>query len=679
MAGVIITTVHGVGQKCMKIKESGSYDFRNIRKIRILPASAGRKKKIRYLDAVTAFDIETTLIRKYRQSVLYHWQFQIRSTTITGRTWEEFRLFYDKLNKEIPDDVYLVVFVHNLSYEFQYLKSIIPVDDLFAMDKRKILYFRSGKLEFRCSYLLTNMSLSRFTSSMKVKDKKLSGFDYRKQRFPWTAMSEEEIHYCINDVRGLQQAIKKKMLLDGDTLYTIPLTSTGYSRRLAKLALMPERKSIRKMLPDVEIFRALRDEFRGGDTHAHRINSNILIRARDDMPIESWDISSSYPSVMLTEKFPGKFYPAEPQYLINYINYGKACLFYISMTNIRLKDPQHGDPYLSKAKCMNIVNADYDNGRILKAESIRTCLNEIDFSIVYSEYDFDSYIVDQLWIADKKMLPDNFRKLLKETYEKKTQLKGIKGSEYEYNHSKALFNSYYGMMVQNPCKPDYIYNPEAGLISEDFDRSEQDLINEYQRTGWLPYQWGVWVTSYARLKLHKGIHCVDPLDFLYCDTDSVKCLGDNTAAFEQLNQEYLNDDLSALDPSGRRHYIGIFEKEENYRSFKTMGAKKYAYQDQEGKLHITISGVNKKLGAEELKSIERFKEGFIFRKAGGTESIYNDDPEIKEIRIQGHTLPIISNIAILESTYTLGLTEEYRRLLNFLNESDIRYSLHYER
>lgn len=187
------------------------------------------------------------------------------------------------------------------------------------------------------------------------------------------------------------------------------------------------------------------------------------------------------------------------------------------------------------------------------------------------------------------------------------------------------------------------------------------------------------VTSYARLKLHKGIHCVKPDQFCYCDTDSVKCLGDHSAEFEKLNQEYFREDLSAPDRDGNLHYIGLFEFEETYKRFKTLGAKKYAYEDQDGKLHITVSGVSKSKGAAELKSIERFNEGFIFRKGGGTESVYNDDPEIKEIRIQGHVQKITSNVAIIESTYTLGLSPDYKRLLNFLNSTDIRYSLHYER
>lgn len=665
------------------IKTADTYNTRIIGRLPI-QKKAGRKKRGQpdYIDCVTAFDIETTLIKKYKQSVLYHWQFQIKTTTITGRTWEDFRRLYDRLQESIPDETMLVCYVHNLSYEFQFLKSIIPVDSVFAMDKRKILKFCSGKIEFRCSYLWTNQSLDRFLKSMDVRNKKIKGFDYSKKRYPWTPLNKAELQYCINDVKGLTQAIIKKLKADGDNLYTVPLTSTGYSRRLAKEALKGYRRIIWRWIPsDVAIFRAMRDEFRGGDTHAHRKNANRLLRIGmygvEEMG--GMDISSSYPAQLMREKFPKEFIPAEPQYLIDYINYGKACLFYISFDNIRLKNDDFGDPYLSKAKCTNIVDPTYDNGRILKAQALRTCLNEIDFAIVAAEYDFDGYICEQLWIAQKAYLPERFRELIMDTYRAKTELKGVAGREYEYNHAKALFNSYYGMAVQNPCKPDYNYDPATGLLNEDLSRSEEELLAKYKKNGWFPYQVGVWCTSYARLQLHRGIHCVDPLDFLYCDTDSVKYMGNYDQAFKKLNKEYRNKEYSAVDPSGERHYLGVYENDASYLAFKTLGAKKYAYEDMEGKLHITISGVNKQLGAEELGSIENFKEGFIFRKAGGTESIYNDDPEIKEIRIQGHKLQITSNIAIMDSTYTLGLAMDYRRLLAFLNASDIRYSLHYER
>lgn len=664
------------------IRSAETYNAQIVARLPI-QKKAGRKKRGQpdYLDCVTAFDIETTLIKKYKQSVLYHWQFQIKTTTITGRTWEEFRLFYDRLQDAIPEGCALVCYVHNLSYEWQWLRSVIPVDKVFAMDKRKILKFVSGKIEFRCSYLWTNMSLDRFLKSMDVPNKKIKGFDYTKKRYPWTKLNKAELQYCINDVKGLTQGIIKKLKADGDDLYTVPMTSTGYSRRLAKQSLKGMQRIIWHWLPDLEVFRGLRDEFRGGDTHGHRKNANRLLRVGmygiDKMGGK--DISSSYPAQLYKEKYPKQFIPAEPQYLLDYINYGKACLFYISFDNIRLKNDDFGDPYLSKAKCTNIVDPVYDNGRILKAKALRTCLNEIDFAIVAAEYDFDGYICEQLWIAQKAYLPQSFRDLLMETYIRKTELKGVDGAEYEYNHSKALFNSFYGMMVQNPCKPDYVYDPATGLLNEDMSKTEEELIAQYKRNGWLPYQWGVWCTSYARLQLHRGIHCVDPLDFLYCDTDSVKYVGNYDKEFNQLNKMYRDKAASAVDPAGKRHYLGVYEDDAEYLAFKTMGAKKYAYEDMQGKLHITISGVNKKLGAEELGSIDKFTEGFVFRKAGGTESIYNDDPPIKEIRIQGHKLQIISNIAIMDSTYTLGLAMDYKRLLAFLNASDIRYSLHYER
>ena len=44
-------------------------------------------------------------------------------------------------------------------------------------------------------------------------------------------------------------------------------------------------------------------------------------------------------------------------------------------------------------------------------------------------------------------------------------------------------------------------------------------------------------------------------------------------------------------------------------------------------------------------------------------SIYNDDPDIKEVNIDGHTLHISSNVLLRPSTYTLGITGEYARIL----------------
>ena len=261
-------------------------------------------------------------------------------------------------------------------------------------------------------------------------------------------------------------------------------------------------------------------------------------------------------------------------------------------------------------------------------------------------------------------------------YIQKTALKGS-GDDYTYTKVKNKFNSFYGMCVQNPCKPEMIW--KDGRI-QPAEIHEAEMVANYRRTGWLPYQWGVWCTAYARRKLEDGMRVLDPGSFLYADTDSVKFVGNYDRQFEKLNKAYKRKEYSAADRNGKIHYIGIYEKEndESLKAFATMGAKKYAYEDPDGRLHITISGVDKKEGAEELGSLDNFTEGFIFRKAGGTESIYNDDPPMKEIRIQNHILPVTSNLYIRNSTYTLSLTYEYKRLLNFLNNVDVKTQVYFD-
>lgn len=632
------------------------------------------RKNIRYVDMVTAFDIETTNIDKYRQSVMYIWQMQLGDKwTVYGRTWDEFRWFINKVHEKVPDGAYLVVLVHNLSFEFQFLKSIIPVDEVFAMDDRKILRMRSGFLEFRCTYIHSNMSLSKYLEAMGVPDQKVKGFDYSKKRYPWTMLTPAELKYCINDVKGLVEAYQAEMRLDGDDLYTIPLTSTGYVRRIAKKALGPHRRWIRKVLPDLDAFHALRKAFRGGDTHANRYNANILIDSAKVGGIHSWDISSSYPSVMLTERFPRELFKQDPALFDSEYTHGKACLIHIYMEDLKQTDPRCGYPYIPKAKCETLTGARLDNGRVLSASALEMYITEIDFEIIAEEYTF-KYQILELWTATKSYLPDSFRNMLMDMYRDKTQLKGV--DDYLYGKKKNQFNSAYGMSVQNPCKPNYEY---VNGMMQLKDEKLEDLIEQYHASGWLPYQWGVWVTAYARQKLHAGLHILDPDDFVYSDTDSIKCLGDYSQQFEQLNLKYKHDDLSAVDSKGKRHYIGIFEYEGSYKRFKTMGAKKYAYEDPDGSLHITVSGVNKKLGAQELGSIERFNEGFVFRKGGGLAALYNDFPEVSKVRIQNKPLDITSNVALFPSTYTLGLAADYSKLIAFLMNEDIRSALHYER
>lgn len=71
---------------------------------------------------------------------------------------------------------------------------------------------------------------------MGVPDQK-EEIDYSTVYYPWSPLPSDVLSYAEKDVTGLCQAIRKEMNDDGDTLQTIPITSTGYVRRIAKKEL----------------------------------------------------------------------------------------------------------------------------------------------------------------------------------------------------------------------------------------------------------------------------------------------------------------------------------------------------------------------------------------------------------------------------------------------------------
>lgn len=659
-------------------------------------------KKRHYMGITTAFDIETSYIKEIKESVMYIWQWQFgEDITVIGRTWKEFQDLQADIKKCLPDDRWLVVYVHNLSFEFQYLKGIYSFmpGDVFAIASRKVLKCDMHNcFEFRCSYRLSNLRLEDFTKKYNVKHQKLSGeeFDYNKIRFPWTELSEKELQYCINDVQGLVEAINAQMARDGDTLQTIPLTSTGYVRREAKLAMRnsgQHHNSIANMLPDFELYSALRENFRGGNTHCSRFFEGDIV-----YNVHSADESSAYPGVMFCE-YPMSIFIriAESDLNLGYISRcinirHKALLLRISIENLELRNPYWPVPYLTKDKCRNLKMSvlcvekhgkkektfyHEDNGRICKAAYLETTVNDVDLRIIMSEYKGKITVIDG-WYASYKPLPEALRNLVIKYYQDKTQLKGIEEEFVYYNKAKELLNALYGMIAQNPVKHAPIFQ-QIGDWDDD-DTPDEELLLKYNKTAFLCYQWACWVTSYARARLEEGINMVvntPGADFIYCDTDSIKYTG-NVDWTEYNNKRIEECKIAgnyATDRKGKCHYMGVFESEDDpetgfaYAAFRSMGAKKYAFKTRlDGQTYVTISGVNKAKGGAELdkyKGLESFEEGFTFVEAGGTESVYSDDPALKYYDIDGHRLEITSNVSILPSTYTLGITGEYERIVKY--------------
>lgn len=626
------------------------------------------KDKSRYKDIITAFDIETTNLDDIEQSIMYIWQWQFgNDCTVVGRTWREFKEFTCRLKSTLKHNEKLVVFCHNLSFEFQFLRGVYDFapSDVFAVKSRKILKATMlDAFEFRCSYLHSNMSLKEYTEKMGAEHSKLSGkeFDYSIKRYPWTKLTAKELDYCIYDVMGLVEAIQIDMARDNDSLYTFPLTSTGYVRRDVKRAMKSiDHNIIKKQCPDFRLYKLLRSAFRGGNTHANRFFAGKVIT-----DVSSADRSSSYPDVLVNCLYPvtafenyGPMDLEELQYYLTKRN--KAALMQVVMEGVKLRRWWWGCPYLSKDKCTTIGGI-FDNGRILEAEYLETVITDIDLDIILSEYEFTNIIFKDVNLATYGPLPKPFTETIKRYYTDKTRLKGIEGQELYYNKSKALLNSLYGMAAQDPVKQTIEFTNGEFVERED---DPEELLNKYNRKAFVVYQWGVWCTAWARLRLEEGIRLAGK-NFVYCDTDSVKYCGD--IDWSKYNSQRQEDSIKsgayATDPKGITHYMGVYEFEGVYQKFATLGAKKYVSED-DGKIHLTVAGVGKKDGAKELEKaggIEKFKQGFIFKEAGGTELKYNDNPS-GWVYADGHRVNLTANVYIHNSTYTLGITDEYDRLL----------------
>ena len=633
----------------------------------------GRKNDKRiYKDLFCAFDIETTNHPDLEQAFMYIWQFQIEDQTIIGRTWMEFKEFIHNCRLKLKEHEYLMIYVHNLSFEFSFLKGIynFKKDEVFSIEPRKVLRCTMwDHFELRCSYLLTNMNLATFTKRMGV-TQKLSGedFNYTKIRYPWTELSDQELQYCIVDVQGLVEALKVYFEIEHDNFYTIPFTSTGFVRRDVKRAMRHyNRQDLYNMQPEYEVFKILREAFRGGNTHANRYYANTIMEN-----ITSYDRVSSYPDVQINELFPMSPWireenvTAERACRIIY-KHQRAALMRVGFRNIRLKDPLWGCPYIPKHKCRNLGEHANDNGRILWSSWLEVSVCDPDLKIIMQEYDYDSITFYDFYHCRYGRLPKPLREEIQKFYRDKTELKGVAGQELFYMLQKAKLNSIYGMSVQAPVKQTIDFIDGQWIEQEE---PEQDLLNKNNAKAFLVYSWGVWTTAHARMELEKAINIVGPERFVYCDTDSVKFIDDGKVSFNAYNESRKRTSKEnggvAEDPKGRKHYLGVYENEGTYKRFCTMGAKKYAYEDAAGELHITVAGVSKYKGAQELAQrggLDAFKEGFIWYEAGGLESIYNDDPEIKEVDIDGHKLQITSNVFLRPSTYTLGITGEYARIL----------------
>lgn len=688
MKTLIVETVDG-------FKRETVYTIRELSLLRHnLECKESKKRGITYLEIPCAFDIETTNIyekdangnidtNKRPFAFMYHWQFCINDEVCFGRTWQEFRDLLSDLTRRMSLDNKrrLVIWSHNLNFEFQFFRRFVNViDGFYKEDRMPLKVVIEGGIEFRDSYALSNMSLEKFCENEPdVIHYKLSGneYDYNKIRTPQTPMTDYELQYCYNDVRGLVECISSRM--KEDTLAQMPMTSTGYVRRDARNAIRTNKNN-RKIFTGCrltpELYTMCREAFRGGDTHAN-------IRMADQIlhDVDSYDIQSSYPACMMINKYPSSaFFKIKTETFYNRDLSEYALLIHVRFTDVKYIGAC-GIPYIPLAKCKAITSDRIiDNGRVLYAGIVEMIITDIDLDIIINEYEMSDMFINSVYASRYAPLSNEYKGVIMQYFEGKTTLKGDPTKQYEYMKSKNRLNALYGMMCQR-IDHDLTEYDGHDFITTAAVLDEQ--IEKYYKShnSFLSYQHGVWVTCHARKRLRTALNMVGR-DVCYCDTDSVKCVNGHVKDFDKLNEKLKAQALEAgayaTDRKGNVQYMGVWEHEtahEKYKEFKTLGSKKYVYIQGD---HVcsTIAGVNKKTGSKFFKEygLNTFKHGTRIKDSGHLTAFYNDD-DIHTIIVDGVEIETASNVALVDNTYTLGVTDEYLDLLEkaLANEDNLYY------
>lgn len=610
----------------------------------------------------------------------YIFMFSVNETVYYGR---EFSDFYDLLTM-LPCDMDIIIWVHNLAYEFQFLCNLLKWKSVFARASHKVIKCVPAdfpNIEFRCTYFLTRLSLANWGKQIGV-FKKTGDLDYTKLRTPYTKLTDTEMMYCEMDCLVMYAGIKQYRE-QYETLQNIPLTQTGTVRRVVKNRLSNDYRymcHVKQLVPNnATEYAMLQRIFSGGYTHANRLYAGKTIRGL----IEHRDFASAYPVAMLSEKYPNtKWTYCKLKSIPNDFD-DYAYILHIAYTNIVCAT---FNTYIQASKCIDSKNARFDNGRLISADYVELWMTEQDYDIIRRMYDYDFEIL-HAYKSKKDYLPRALLEYLLELYHNKTALKNVAGSEPLYLQSKQYINSLFGMMVTAILQSDVTFKNDEWnmqtLTSAQINERLHDLknISPKENRYFLSYSWGIYVTAYCRHNLFDCILKYDDL-VLYADTDSIFMLGHgdfseyNKNIQEKVKKSCIANNLNIektrpVDTHGVTHEIGLFEKENDCTEFITLGAKRYCYRDvADGKLKLTISGINKDAVQLLDDNIDNFRDGFVFDKDADCvhKMLLTYSCNMPETHFtDGYVSHYRYGINMRNNGYKLSITNEYAELIKYMN------------
>lgn len=610
----------------------------------------------------------------------YIWMFGYNGRVIFGRELQDFKTFLEYLQTKFDYDTH--IWVHNLSYEYTWLRELLHFDKVFFTEARNPLYAKIGPFSFRCSYRLTNLSLAKWGEVCGV-PKKSGDLDYYELYTPLTPIEDDEkiMGYCKGDIDVMHAGIS--IYRDEyKHIAKIPLTQTGLVRKDIK-GLNRKHKAFYKYAEcqpkTPEEWKVQHAAYSGGLTlvnpqHCGRVLHNI----------RSYDKKSAYPFALLHK------YPCTPFVKTNIPVQWDDGNHHICLVEFQGLQAKYNITPLSNSKHILLQGAVYNkddvtknNGKIIYADRAAFYLCEQDMIMLQQFYTAKKTIIHSHWFAMSDYLDKHVVNYMLKLYADKTLLK--LGDPVIYLRKKEKLNALYGLAASALTRPDILEDPEL-LTYTKKQKSDPDIMKdliEYQMKNYknvLPYSVGLYCTAYERrFLMEMGLKAgIDKC--CYTDTDSLKgrYLDSDAKIFAEENERIIKwteercftqgieyELTCPRDTEGNPQYLGTWENDANYFDFKCLGAKRYAFRySKDDRVYITVAGVPKAAGRV-FKNLKEFKEGIKIDLFNSHKNVitYLDGNNPLVTFPDGYEVTNRFAANIRPTSYTMTLSQDFRELI----------------
>lgn len=633
-------------------------------------------KMTKYATRYICLDTETSHINN-ETGWIYQWAVKFGSLYVYGRRPSEIIELLQKIAEHynLNADKKIIVYIHNASYDLQYLKAFIreydPTADFLAIDNHAILQCEVLGFKIICSYKLTNLSLAVLADKYAENyDKAVGEIDYNIVRYQDTPLSiESDWYYMFSDVAAQDDGIQGYLKMQGYRYaFNAPITSTGFVRancRKAARNVDTWRNEFIESRLDLDQYLLCRQGFMGGVCICSWKYAGVTVR---DDNLRHKDFISSYPARQMLDYMPvgapDWYGDVESEEELEDICAEYCCVFVLTIDNVHIKEGVTA-PCIPSSKCIHKEGELKLNGKIVYADTLTIVVCEIDYKWIKKQYDFDALAVDQMLIFDRGEAPAWLKEEVFTYFKYKCTLDD---GDILRAKSKNMLNAIYGMTATAIIREVFKMDDDWILHKQGQTRDDKEqALNKYYRSynNFMPYQLALWTTAHARDALYTMIECVGYDNFLYCDTDSVFYI--ETPENKKRMEEYAESCIQRAKEKGAyvgEKYLGLPTEEPAIRAFRGLHSKCYAMEEWNKKhkqfeLNVVIAGIPKeatkwidgepvrKTNAEELGSIDNLEDGFTFVHCGGIRCVYCERP-IEHMEINGHMIELSSS-AVLEN------------------------------